>query len=334
MSVLGHTELMNYYLSGDIGGTKTLLQIGSGDGFAPVLQKSYASAAYNGLAEMLDDFLLEAGKPVIAAACLALAAPVSSRQVKLTNLPWHVDADAIASRFSIPRVTLINDFEAVGMGVSALQPAALLQLQAGSDQPGNRLVLGAGTGLGVAWLTPAHGGYKVHPSEGGHMDFAPVDGTQYALLRYLQQRHGHVSYERIVSGPGLVAIFEFLRDTGRGQPSTKLRDAMAASDAAAVLAEFAQLDDEPIARNTLELFIEIYGAFAGNLALAALPRGGIYIAGGIAAKIAPALQRGSFMRAFLDKGRFAALLQTLPVHIVLNADVGLLGAAVCARKAA
>ncbi len=332
-SVLEQTESMNYYLSGDIGGSKTLLQVSTAQGVsAPLLQKSYASAAYGGLAEMLDSFLQEAGKPAIAAACLALAGPVSGRQVRLTNLPWAVDADAVASRFSIPQVTLINDFAAVGMGISALQAGDLLTLQAGTAQAGNRLVLGAGTGLGVAWLTRAHGGYVVHPSEGGHMDFAPVDDTQYALLRYLQQRHGHVSYERIVSGPGLVAIFEFLRDTGRGQPSAKLRVAMAAGDAAAVLSQFAQQQDELIARNTLELFTAIYGAFAGNLALAALPRGGIYVAGGIAAKNAASLQRGDFLRAFLDKGRFSQLLQTMPVHIVLNQQVGLLGAAVCARK--
>lgn len=325
---------MNYYLSGDIGGTKTLLQIMAGDASSvPLLHKSYASAAYSGLTDVLSDFLREAGQTNITSACFALAGPVSGRQVRLTNLPWEVDADAIASHFGIQNVTLINDFEAVGMGIAALRAEDLLTLQAGTVQPGNRLVLGAGTGLGVAWLTRAHGGYVVHPSEAGHMDFAPVNDTQYALLCYLQQRHGHVSYERIVSGPGLLAIFEFLRDTGRGQPSAGLVDAMAAGDAAAMLTQFAQLDGEPIARNTLDLFIEIYGAFAGNLALAALPHGGIYVAGGIAAKIAPALQRGDFMRAFLGKGRFAELLQTLPLHIVLNPQVGLLGAAVRARKA-
>jgi glucokinase len=186
----------------------------------------------------------------------------------------------------------------------------------------------------VAWLTPAHGAYAVHPSEGGHMDFAPADDTQHALLRYLRQRYGHVSYERIVSGPGLVSIFEFLRDTGRAQPSSRLQSAMAADDAAAVLAQFAQQGDEPIARASLDMFMAIYGAFAGNMALASLPRGGVYVAGGIAAKIAVQMQEGEFMRAFLDKGRFAELLGTLPLHIVLNAQVGLLGAGVCARKCA
>lgn len=330
-AVLEHTESMNRYLSGDIGGTKTILQLEAADETAP-LRKSYVSANYRGMAEMLDDFLQDAGKPAIAAACLALAGPVRGRQVSLTNLPWQVDADALARRFAIPRVTLINDFEAAGMGVAALQQGDLLTLQAGAQHAGNRLVLGAGTGLGVAWLTPAHRGYRVHPSEAGHMDFAPANDAQCALLRYLQQRHGHVSYERIVSGPGLVAIFEFLRDTGRASPSAELVAAMAAADGAAALTQFARQGDEEIARTTLDMFIEIYGAFAGNLALAALPRGGIYVAGGIAAKIAASLQRGDFLRAFLRKGRFSELLHTFPLHIVLNEQVGLLGAALRARK--
>lgn len=321
---------MNLYLSADVGGTKTLLRLDGADGV--LRQHSFSSVAYAGLDEMVAEFLHAAGAGAVVSACLALAGPVDGRQARLTNLPWEVDADALARRFNIPHVELINDFQAVGHGIAALRPGDLLTLQAGQPSLGNRLVLGAGTGLGVAWLTPAHGSYKVHPSEGGHIDFAPADDTQYALLRYLQRRHGHVSYERIVSGPGLVAIFEFLRDTGREQPSSQLLAAMAAGDAAAALAHAAEQGDEGIARSTLALFIAIYGAFAGNLALAALPRGGIYVAGGVAARIAGAMQRGDFLRAFLDKGRFQALLQTLPLHIVLNQEVGLLGAAACARK--
>ncbi len=321
-----------YFIAGDIGGTKTLLQISAADGVV-LLQKSYPSAAHAGLAEILDDFLHEAEIADIASACFALAGPVSGRRVQLTNLPWLVDADAIAARFGIKQVSLVNDFAAVGMGIAALRPEHLLTLQTGNEQPrGVRLAVGAGTGLGVAWLTPAHGAYAVHPSEGGHMDFAPVDAEQYALLRYLQQRHGHVSYERIVSGPGLLSIFEFLRDTGRLKPSSRLQVAMAEDDAAAVLTRFAQQEDEPIARATLDMFMAIYGAFAGNLALASLPRGGVYVAGGIAAKIAAQLQSGIFMQAFLSKGRFAELLGTLPLHIVLNAQVGLLGAELRARQ--
>jgi glucokinase len=325
---------MTYFLSGDIGGTKTLLRIGAACD-APLLQKSYPSASYAGLPEMLDEFLREAGSHRIAAACLALAGPVSGSRVKLTNLPWEVDADALAARFAIPRISLINDFEAVGHGIAALKPTDLLTLQRGTAQPGGvRIVTGAGTGLGVAWMSWCGEKYAVHPSEGGHMDFAPLDAEQHGLLQYLQQRHGHVSYERIVSGPGLVAIYEFLRDSGKAAPSNALIAAMAEDDAAAVIAEFALRENEPIARLALDIFARIYGAFTGNVALAALPRGGVYIAGGIAAKIAAALQKGHFLRAFLDKGRFAGLLEMLPLHIVTNPQVGLLGAALVAQQTA
>ncbi len=325
---------MNYFLAGDIGGTKTLLQISAMDG-VPLLQKSYPSASYAGLVNILDEFLREARAPGIAAACFALACPISGRRVKLTNLPWEVDADSLAARFAIPRVLLINDFEAVGMGIAALQPADLLTLQAGKPQvQGVRVVAGAGTGLGVAWLSWRDGSYAVHPSEGGHMDFAPANAIQYEFLQYLQRRHGHVSYERIVSGPGLTAVLDFLRDTGRGIPSAQFASAMGEGDAAAAISQFAQQGDEPIACMALELFIEVYGAFVGNVALAALPRGGVYVAGGIAAKVAANLQQGAFMRAFLDKGRFAGLLESLPLHIVTNPQVGLLGAGLHAQSMA
>lgn len=329
------TEYVGHILAGDIGGTKTLLQLGAADGTAaPILTKSYSSAAYPGLAEMLEDFLREAGTSDIAAACFALAGPVFGRRVTLTNLPWAVEADALAARFGIAQVMLINDFAAVGHGIPALPPDDLLTLQAGAPQAhGVRLVVGAGTGLGVAWLSWQNGRYAVHASEGGHMDFAPLDAIQYELLCYLQQRHGHVSCERIVSGPGLVAIFEFLRDSARGTPSPQLIAAMAAGDPAAAIAQFSSRGDEPVARLALDMFVEIYGAFIGNLALAALPCGGIYIAGGIAAKIVPCMQQGSFMRAFLDKGRYTQLLERMPLYIVMNPQVGLMGANRVARSA-
>ncbi len=324
---------MDNFLSGDIGGTKTLLRISAGDGVrAPLLQKSYSSADYDGLAEILDEFLREAGAANVVAACFALAGPVSGRRVKLTNLPWEVDADALAARFGIARISLINDFEAVGHGIAALLPGDLLTLQPGVPQPqGVRVVVGAGTGLGIAWLSWMNESYTVHPSEGGHMDFAPADAAQYALLQYLQQRYGHVSYERIVSGPGLVAIFEFLRDSGLGSPSVQLIAAMGEGDAAAAITQAAQRGDEPIAQAALDLFVQVYGAFVGNLALLVLPRGGIYVAGGIAAKIAATMQRGDFLRAFHDKGRYTGLLASLPLHIVTNQQVGLLGADLMAK---
>lgn len=317
---------MTYFLAGDIGGTKTLLQVfAAGESRKPLLRRAYPSAGYAGLDDIVAEFLREANTPKIAAACFALAAPVSGRRVALTNLPWLVDADQLSSALNIKIVNIINDFHAVGLSIAALESADLVSLQSG-NAPADavRLVVGAGTGLGVAWLTNQNGRYAVHPSEGGHIDFAPTTPVQIALLEYLQVRHGHVSYERIVSGPGLFAIYEFLRDSGRGTPSAELLAEMENNDASAVIAQFAAHSE--IANQALKLFLQIYGAFVGNLALASLPRGGIYIAGGIAAKIAPQMQKGEFISAFLDKGRFHDLLATLPVSIVMPAEIGLLGA--------
>jgi len=323
---------MAYFLAGDIGGTKTLLQLTAAGAHEPLLQRSYASADYVCLADMLGEFFIEADIDNISSACFAVAGPVQGKVARLTNLPWNVDADALALHFGIRHVSLINDFEAVGQGVVAMQATDLLSLQAGDEQTQNvRLVVGAGTGLGVAWLTPQQGGYQVHPSEGGHMDFAPVDDLQVSLLRYLRHRHGHVSYERIVSGPGLIAIFEFLHDTGLASPSPQILAAMEKDDAAATISHFSAKGDEAIARMTVDLFLSVYGSFVGNLALAALPRGGIFIAGGIAAKMALQMRDGIFMNAFLSKGRFNGLLATLPVHIVLNQNVGLMGANLIAK---
>lgn len=324
---------MAYFLSGDIGGTKTLLQLSSSEERAPVLQKSFASASYAGLADIVAEFLSNAGVHKIAAACLALAGPVKGRLVKLTNLPWVIDGDALASRFSIGHLELINDFEAVAHGISALDAEKLLTLQSGEVQAEDVcLVVGAGTGLGVSWLSWNAGKFEVHSSEGGHMDFAPTDDMQGLLLRYLLNRYGHVSYERIVSGPGLIAIYDFMRDTAIAAPSSKLLRQMEEGDAAAVIAMNSSPGDEKIAYLTMNLFLSVYGAFVGNLALATLPRGGIYVAGGIAAKNANQIQNGEFMRAYLNKGRFGELLSRIPLHIVLDANVGLIGANIYAQQ--
>lgn len=324
---------MAYFLAGDIGGTKSLLSLSTAGDLQPKIIKSYRSAEYAGLSDIVEDFLAETGIRNISSACFALAGPVTGRVVKLTNLPWVIDGDELARRYAIKHVELINDFAAVGQGVAALQAVDLLTLQVGSEQAqGVRLTVGAGTGLGVAWLSCQKNSYTVHASEGGHMDFAPVDDMQCLLLRYLQHRHGHVSYERIVSGPGLIAIFEFMRDSGLATPSAQLTKAMQESDAAAVLTQYAQAGEEIIARMAVDLFVSIYGAFVGNLALASLPHGGIYIAGGIAAKISGKMQAGEFIKAFLSKGRFADLLGCIPLHIVMNANVGLMGANLVAQR--
>jgi glucokinase len=198
-----------------------------------------------------------------------------------------------------------------------------------------RLVIGAGTGLGVGLLTWQGDGYHAHPSEGGHADFAPMDELQDRLLAHLRRTFGRVSYERIVSGPGLMRIFSFLQDTGAGMPSKAFQDASnKRSDTAELIAEFALAKLDPLAVRALDLFISVYGAFAGNMALATLARGGVYISGGIAPKIAGKLKEGAFMRAFTTKGRFSELLAAIPVHVVMNAQSGLLGALLEAERLA
>ncbi len=309
-------------LCGDLGGTKTLLRLTRGDNL--IFERRYESADWAGLEEMIADLL---GKTRVAAACFGVAGPVQGRTAQITNLPWRIDADAIAQRFGIANVVLINDFQAVAYGIDALGPNDLFTLQAGAPQEhGPRAVIGAGTGLGEGYLVWREGHYVALGSEGSHADFAPADDLQIHLWRWLNERYGHVSWERVVSGPGLEAIYRFLRERGELPESTLLAEMMRAGDAAAAISEFALNHRDPLASAALDLFISVYGAEAGNLALKILARGGVYVAGGIAPKIIERLKDGDFMRAFLAKGRFAELLATLPVIVVLNPQVGLLGA--------
>ena len=323
-----------YLLAADVGGTKTLVALAGRGGPWPgiVAQRNYASRDFRALEAILADFLARPEAAVharaISAACFCVAGPVAGNSTVLTNLNWRFGTDALAAQFALPSVTLINDFAAAGLGISRLPAEDFAILQGGRPvEHGVRLVIGAGTGLGAGWLTWEGGRYVAHDSEAGHADFAPVDELQDKLLAYLRRDFGRVSCERVVSGPGLMRIFGFLRETGAGDPSRSLLDATRMrGDAAAVIGEFAMSGLDPLAVRALDLFVAAYGSFAGNLALAALAHGGVYIAGGIAARIGAKLQDGTFMRAFLNKGRFAELLATIPVNVVLNPEVGLYGA--------
>lgn len=326
-----------YFVCGDIGGTKTWLQaLQSNDGALQVpYEQEYDSRAYASFSDVLRDFLGKAGmehagcNPV--AACLAVAGPVVAQRAKLTNLPWSMDVAAIAAEFSIPSVKLINDFEAVALGIEALSESDLVTLQPGKPQAeGVRVALGAGTGMGVAWLTWWGERYQPLPTEAGHMDFAPANKLQADLLEYLWKKFGHVSVERVLSGPGLTDIFNFLQASlGAGSGLVK---ANMDSDGAAQVTDLALNRKHPIAAKALDLFVEIYGAYAGNLALAGLSRGGVYVAGGIAPKIIGKLSEGGFMQAFCSKGRYSAMMSEIPVHVVMNQKVGLLGAARTAQR--
>jgi glucokinase len=222
---------------------------------------------------------------------------------------------------------VINDFAAAGLGIAELAPEDLLTLQTGTCADGaNRLVTGAGTGLGVALLDWDQAQYEVHSSEAGHADFAPVDELQDRLLLHLRRQFPRVSCERILSGGGFARIAAFLIESGMGEPSARLSEALDRGHAASAITELALSGNDPVAVQTLDVFASAYGSFAGNMALAMLAHGGVYVAGGIAPKIAAKLQDGTFMRAFTAKGRMQALLETMPVHVVMNVHVGLYGA--------
>lgn len=320
-----------HVLVGDIGGTRSLLELFvERDGrLQSVHEGSYRSGAYADFTALLDVFFADAGiaPSAVGEACFSVAGPVEGGVCALTNLDWRIDAAALGAHFRIAELALLNDFAAVGHGIASLGEHDMMTLQRAVAQPqGTRLVVGAGTGLGVCTLHWQGDGYVVHPSEAGHTDFAPLDATQDALLASLRTPFGRVSYERIVSGPGLLRIFSFLQASGASRPSRQLLDAMQKQDEAAAISEFAIGRLDPLAVRALDIFIAVYGAFAGNMALAALSRGGVYIAGGIARQIAAKLADGSFVRAFADKGRFAELLQRYPVHLVTDPKVGLKGA--------
>lgn len=331
-----------YLLAADVGGTKAAFALAAAGSARPqiVAQHVYACREFDGLQPIVAAFLQEqpvAGhRGAIAAACLSVAGPVAANATTLTNLGWKVSGNTLAAELRLPEVRLVNDFEAAGLGISRIAANELETLQEGRPVArAARLVIGAGSGLGVGLLTWQDDGYAVHPSEAGHADFAPVDELQDKLLVHLRRTYGRVSYERVVSGPGLMRIFSFLQETGVGVPSKQLSDAdRTRQDTAELIAEFAVAKLDPLAARALELFVAIYGAFAGNMALAMLAHGGVYIAGGIAPKIAPKLKEGAFMRAFTGKGRFSELLTTMPVHVVMNPLVGLYGALLEAARLA
>ncbi|MFH1495867.1 MAG: glucokinase [Pseudomonadota bacterium] len=327
-------------LAGDIGGTKTLLQLTAvrGSAFHPIHERRFDSAAHHDFNSLVGKFLREAAllpaaaRP-IDAACFGVAGPIHGQNAKITNLSWTIDADAVVAEFGIANTRLINDFTAVGYGIEVLHEDDLASLQTGEPElRGTRAVLGAGTGLGEGVLVWQDDHYQALPSEGGHVDFAPADEVQDGLLRYLRPIFGHVSYERILSGAGLVKIFEYLTETGQETASSSLRQAMLENDPAAAISEFGMDGRDPAALRALDMFVAIYGAQAGNLALTTLARGGVYVAGGIAPKIIARLKQGGFMQAFNAKGRFSALMQRIPVRVVMNPKVGLLGAVLVASR--
>jgi len=327
-------------LVADVGGTKTLLQRVMVDegGLHASHKVRYPSADFPDLETLVEMFLNSEDKaPPIEGACLAIAAPIvdtgDGQRARVTNLPWELDSRSLESRCGIARVRLVNDFEAAAYGIDTLTDDELVVLQRGKLRSGApRLVVGAGTGLGVAQLLWCNREYQVVPSEGGHGDFAPTDEVQIALLRDLMVRYGHVSVERLVSGSGLVAIYEFLNRDDPAHSIGALQTLTAQDDAAAAVSAAARRDPDGTAALAVTLFVEIYGAAVGNLALVNLPYGGIYLAGGIAAKLLDRLRDGRFLEAMARKGRMTRLLADMPVAVVTDTDLGLRGAARLAKN--
>jgi glucokinase len=319
-------------LVGDIGGTRTRLAAFQTEGsrLECVVQKSYPSQEHEGLPEILPDFVRGQGIPVHSA-CFAVAGPVRNGRSKISNLPWTIDSRELATQLRLDKVGLLNDLESYAYGIDALESKDFTTLSEGSEETeGNRAVISAKTGLGMAGLF--WDGFRHHPfaCEGGHADFAPRNEVEMDLLSYLQKKHGRISYERILSGPGIRNIYEFLRDTKVAEEPAWLKDEIAAShDVSATIAGAATGGKAQICEKTMEIFVNVFGAETGNCALRYMTTGGIFIAGIIAVKNVERMKAPSFMQALLDKGRMGTLLREMPVKVILNDDCGLIGAARC-----
>ena len=321
-------------LAGDVGGTSTRLAAYESDGgtLSAAAEKTYKSANFSSLNDIVAQFLAENRIP-ITFACCGIAGPVLDNCVKTTNLPWFIEGASLARQLGLPSFHLINDLEANAWGVAALGPGDLVTLnQGGSGVQGNAAVIAAGTGLGEAGLY--WDGQHHHPfaCEGGHVDFAPRTELEMDLLRYLMPKVGRVSYERVVSGMGLVNIYEFLCQAPGRREIPEVAESMRGMDVAAAVSQAALENRSPVCIEALDMMVSIYGAEAGNVALKFMTYGGLYIGGGIAPKIIAKLRDGTFMRAYLAKGRMQRIVEAMPVHVVMNPNTALLGAARCAVR--
>lgn len=347
-------------LAGDIGGTKTLLQIAYyspassanhssiNDCFSVLFEQRYVSGKYASFDDLLQEFLREAKQKAISMpthACIGVAGPVKkgfigNHTAKVTNLPWILDSQKIAAQHQLAQCKLINDFQAIAFGLDMLRGGDVVQLQEGTTRANvdmaPRAVIGAGTGLGQALMvwngTESVGHYEVIPSEGGHTDFAPGDQTQRELLTFLAQRQTRVSVEDVLSGRGLVNIYHYFADKYPDDVCEALTHSMAVGDPAEAVSKAGLSESSSLAGRALTLFVEIYGTQAGNFALTCMATGGVYIAGGIAAKIRECFSAASFLAAFQNKGPMQELMKTITVNLVLDSQVGLKGAALVASR--
>ncbi|MCF6236530.1 MAG: glucokinase [Gammaproteobacteria bacterium] len=321
-------------LAGDIGGTKTLLQIYDAAQGQEINTQNFESSCYATFDVLLATFLksLDCGvRESIKSVCFAVAGPVydgvKGQVAQVTNLPWNLNSIDLSQFFNGASVCLVNDFVAVCHGVALLEEKDIFVLQPGKSLPGaHQAVIGAGTGLGMGQIVSYENRDCILPAEGGHADFAPGSLIQSELLNYLLHKGGRVSIESVCSGRGLLNIYCFIRDLEPEKESAELREKIKNSDPAAAITYFAKEYQDILAEKSLKLFVEVYGAVAGNFALTILPLGGLYIAGGIAPKIIDWMRQDIFMQAFNNKNKMTGLLENIPVRLVLNTHVGLLGA--------
>ncbi|HEU4596689.1 MAG TPA: glucokinase [Pyrinomonadaceae bacterium] len=322
-------------IAGDIGGTKTNVALfeAEGDRLGRVVaQQSYPSGKHPSLEAIVEEFLSSHREEKISSACFGVAGPVVGNRADTTNLAWDVSAEVLAETLKVESVRLINDLEATAYGIEVLEQSRLYTLSEGNGSwHGHRALIAAGTGLGMAGIY--FDGLHYHPmaSEGGHADFAPRDEREFDLLLYLkEQLNGRVSYERVVSGMGLYNIYSFLRDRKLFEEPAWLAEEIAAGDKSAAVSKAALAGKAEIAAEALDMFVAIYGAVSGNLALMLKSAGGLYVGGGIAPKIIEKLKDGVFMRNYVDKGRMSGLVESIPVRVILDDKTALYGAALCA----
>lgn len=332
--------MLSYVLAGDIGGTKTTLAIyqvsqGSPQEHAPKLvlvrKGSFPSPRYGGLEAVVEEFL-QHGTERIDAGAFGIAGPVLDGRVLATNLPWKVEAARLAERLGGARVRLMNDLEATAYGALQTPAHEIQTLNEGIRRPGHCAVIAAGTGLGQTFLFWDGHRYHAAATEGGHVDFAPRTEVEDGLLQYMRQQYPTVSYERLVSGPGLVQICNFLVDTQQRSLVAAVRKRMQTQDPGAVVGEAGLSGECPTCAEAVEIFLGIYGAQAGNLALTVMALGGVYVGGGIITKLLPKVTQGVFLKAFLNKGRFSSLMAEIPVRILLNPETSQIGAAYAAAE--
>jgi glucokinase len=321
-------------LAGDVGGTKTALALfdRAERGLTLLREDTLPSRRFVSLEAAIERFLADGPRSPIDAVCLGVAGPVVEGRSVATNLPWVIDERALTSSIPAARVKLLNDLEIAALGVLGLPDAELQVLQPGVPRRGHMVLIAAGTGLGEAIVVQDGDRRIVIASEGGHTDFAPRDDVEEDLLRFLRKEFGRVSLERILSGPGLLNIYRFLRDTGWARESAEITRRMETGDPSAVITEMALAGRDPMSAKALDIFVSVFGAAAGNLALTAMAMGGVFVGGGIAPHILPRLTSGAFVSAFRDKGRLAALMEAIPIRVALNPRAPLFGAAKVAAE--